>query len=205
MWVRSRYTSELAVLAAWISVLVPWNVVYHTSATVEEAPAAEGAVIFLRFALFEVQVRERTVTTGGIEVANFDEFLDVQYAGTELFGGVYATSPPTSAMFYEGTLWQAGLLWTLAALAFVLALALSLALYFRTEATVDRLPVSEVRLMGALLGVATLGIAASSYLYFLERDTMGTPIPLGVLVVGALSLVLLLTKEVPETGNEDRR
>lgn len=200
MWVRSRYTSELAVLAAWVSLLVPWNVVYHTGATVEEAPAAEGTVFFLRFALFELQIREQTVTTGEIQVDNFDEFLDVQYAGTELFGGVYLTSPPGAAMFYDGTLWRAGVLWTLAGVLFALAFALSLALYFRTEETIERLPVSEVRLMGGLLGLATLGVAGSSYLYFLERETMGAPIPVGVLVVGALALVLLMTEEVSEGG-----
>ncbi len=198
MWVRSRYTSELAVLAAWVSLLVPWNVVYHSSAAVEEFPAVEGAVFFLRFAFFELQVRERTVAAGEIQVDNFDEFLDVQYAGSELFGGIYLTSPPTSVAFYDGTLSQAGVLWTLAAVAFGLAFLLSLALYFRTEQTTTRLPVSEVRLMGGLLGLATVGLAGSSYLYYLERDTAGTPIPVGVLVIGALSLILLLTKEVPE-------
>ncbi len=198
MWVRSRYTSELAVLAAWVSLLVPWNIAYHSSATVEEFPAVEGTVFFLRFAFFELQLREQSVVAGDIRVDNFAEFLDVQYAGAELFGGLYVTSPPSSAAFYDGTLWQASVLWTVAAVAFGLAFALSLALYFRTEPTTERLPVSEVRLMGGLLGIVTVTLAGSSYLYYLEREVAGTPIPVGLLVIGALSLTLLLTKEAPE-------
>lgn len=198
MWVRSKYTSELAVLAAWVSLLVPWNVVYHSSATVEEFPAVEGTIFYLRFALFELQFRQQTAVDGEIAIENFDEFLDAQYAGTELFRGIYVTSPPTSSMVYDGTLLQASLLWTVAAIAFALAFALSLVLYFRTEATVERLPVSEVRVMGTLLGVAAVAMAGSSWLYYLERDTVGTPIPVGVLVIGALSFVLLRMKEVPE-------
>lgn len=207
MWVKSRYTSELAVLAAWVSVLVPWNVVYHTGAAIEEFPTLsgetiEGTIFFLRFPFFELQIREQNVAVGEILIENFDEELALQYAGAEVFGGLYVTTPPTSATFYEGAIWQASLLWSLAALALALAVALSLALYFRTDRTIERLPVSEVRLMGGLLGVAALGMAGSTYLYFLERETMGTPIPVGVLVVGALSLVLLRTKEVPATTSE---
>lgn len=203
MWVRSRYTSELAVLAAWVSLLIPWNVTYHTSATVQEAPAAEGTMFVLRFALFELQLREEAVTAGNIQIGNFAEFLEAQYAGTNLFGGVYLTSPPTSASFYEGALSQASLLWTVAAVAFALAVVLSLGLYFRTEATSARLPVSEVRVMGGLLGVATLALCGSSYLYFQERDVVGTPIPVGVIVIGALAAVLLATKEVPDRADEE--
>jgi hypothetical protein len=200
MWVRSRYTSELAVLAAWVSLFIPWNVTYHTSATVQEAPAAEGTMFVLRFALFELQLREKAVTAGNIQVGNFAEFLEAQYAGVNLFGGLYITSPPTATRFYEGTLSHASLLWTVAAVAFALAVALSLALYFRTETTTARLPVSEVRLMGSLLGAATLALAGSSYLYFQQRDIVGTPIPVGVVVIGALAAVLLVTSEVTETA-----
>lgn len=203
MWVRSRYTSELAVLAAWVSVLVPWNVAYHPGATVEEFPAVEGTVLLVRFAFFELQVRERSVVAGDIRVDNFAEFLDAQFAGSELVGGIYLTSPPTSASFYAGTLQQASLLWSVGTVAFALAVALSLALYFRTEETVARLPVGEVQLMGGLLGVATLALAGSSYLYFLERDAMGLAVPVGLPVVGALSLVLLLTEEVPDSDSVD--
>jgi len=198
MWVRSEYTSELAVLAAWVSLLVPWNVVYHTRATVEGFPVVEGTVFFLRFAFFELQFRQDTIVEGELGIENVAELLEATYPGTELAANVYITSPPTSATFYDGTLWQASVLWTVAAAALALAFALSIALYFRTDETVERLPVSEVRLMGILLGIATVGMVGASVLYYLERDVVGTPVPAGVVVVGAFSLVLLRTKPLPE-------
>lgn len=189
MWVRSKYASELAVLAAWVSVLVPWNVVYHTRAPFE------STVFFLRFPFFELQFRRPFVEQGDA-VIDVGGVQDATYPGTELLGNVFLTTPPTSVTFYDGTLQQASLFWTAAALAFLLAFVLSLALYFRTDETVRRLPVSEVRLMGGLLGVGALGTAVASVLYYLESDVAGTPIPAGVVVIGALALVLLRTKEI---------
>lgn len=195
MWVRSKYTSELAVLAAWVSALLPWNLTHHTDATVGGFQDIETTVFFLRFVFLEIQIRQETVVNNevGLDVT---DVLTEQYAGAGVGSGVYLTSPPTSMLFYEDALFQASLLWTVAAAALALALLLSIALYFRTEATLERLPVSEVRLMGALLGIVTVALAGSSVLYYLERDLMGTPIPIGIPVLGALSLVLLLMKEV---------
>lgn len=209
MWIRSQYTSELAVIAAWVAVLIPWNLSrfsrnvgdFFSEVGLGAFPhtGTESVSMFaVQFPLFGLQFREETVVADGIGLEVGDD-LATEYAGIQLAEGIYLTTPLTSMSFYEGTLWLASLLWTVAALAFVLALALSFALYFRTEETVARLPVSEVRLMGSLLGLAAVGLAGSSSLYFLERDTMGTPIPVGVLVVGALSVVLLLTEEMPES------
>lgn len=206
MWVRSAYTSELAVLAAWLSVFVPWNVAYFSREVDTFVPGealdafglsgSETTTMFvLRFPFFELQFRDETLAFNGIGV-DITDSLAGEYPGTALAGEIYLTSPPTSAAFYEGALWYASLLWTLAAVAFALALALSLALYFRTDWTLERLPASEVRVMGALLGLAALGVAGASLLYSLERDVVGTPIPVGVFVVGALAVVLLRTEEV---------
>ncbi|MFC7072117.1 hypothetical protein ACFQJ7_04415 [Halovenus rubra] len=192
MWVRSQYTSELAVLAAWVSLLVPWNVAYQG-----DAPAG-GTVYFFRFALVELQFRQPGVLDIGGSSIKATQPLDATYSGSELATSLFATTPVGSATFYEGTLGLASILWLLAALVFLIAFAFSLALYLRTAQTIARLPVSEVRLMGALLGVGTLGVGASSVFQFLERDTVGMPIPIGVFIVGVLSVVLLLTKQVPD-------
>ncbi len=198
MWVRSKYTSELAVLAAWVSLFVPWNVTYHSDVGVPGQQDIEGTIFFLRFIFVEIQIREETVVVGetGFDITGV---LTELYAGTGIGSGIYLTTPPTSALFYDGTLWQASLLWTVGAFAFGLAFLLSLGLYFRTEATVARLPFSEVRVMGGLLGITTVALAGASILYYVERDVIGFPIPVGVPVLGALSLVLLTMKEVPDS------
>jgi hypothetical protein len=224
MWVRSEYANELAVLAAWVSVLVPWNVTRHRRTDelsllggLLEADA-ESKIFFLRFPFVEFQLRRPggvnpdDIQNGSVEEgsaaaqqlseADASGVLDSAYAGTELIDGLFVTTPPTSLTFYEGTLWQASILWTVASAAFACAFVLSLALYFREESVAERLPVSAVRLMGTLLGVGALGTGGATVLYFLERDIVGFPVPAGVIVVGILAAVLLQTEEV--AGEEDQ-
>lgn len=195
MWVRSEYAGELAVLSAWISVLLPWNITYQGSAP----PDGLGTVYFFRFAFFEIQFRRPWVFEINGDVTRATEPLDATYAGSQLFGNVFVTTPPSAASFYDGALGQASLLWAGAALVFAAAFLLSLALYFRENAVAERLPVSEVRLMGALLVVGALGTAAASVQYFTTDVTGGIPIPVGVIVVGVLGLVLLQTEAVEGT------
>lgn len=195
MWVRSEYTSELAVLSAWLSVLVPWNVAYHTDGPLN------STMFFLRFALFEVQFRFPAIVVINGEERSAAPVLDVTYSGVEVVGNLFVTTPVNSVLFYDDTLQSASMLWTIAAVAFLHALVLSFALYFRTAETLEWLPYSEVRVMGSLLAVAALATAAASLLYFLESDTVGTPIPVGVLVVGALAAILLQTEEVENDGD----
>jgi uncharacterized protein (TIGR04206 family) len=190
MWVRSQYAAELAVVSAWISVLLPWNVAYQG-----DAPEG-GTVYFFRFALFELQIRQPGAVEINGELIEASEPLAATYPGTELVGSIFVATPPGAVTFYDGALSQASLLWTVAAAAFAGAFVLSLALYVREEAVADRLPASEVRLMGGLLGIAALGTAGASVLFYQERSAAGLPIPVGVLVIGALAAVLYQTEAI---------
>jgi len=203
MWVRSKYASELAVLSAWVSMLVPWSLTY--------LPREEGNLVFLRFSFFELQFRAaraitiRDNTTGEIiGEGDLSGQLAALYPGTQVISNFFVTSGPTSALFYEnGQLQQASILYTIATVAFLVAFGLSLALYFREAATRERLPVSEVRLMGGLLGAGALLTAGASVLYYFQRDMVGIPIPIGVLIIGALATVLLRIEHVDESVAED--
>ena len=201
MWVRSEYTSELAVLAAWVSLLVPWSVAYNGDAPVFGLDNVDATLYFVRFPLFELQFRSDSVIQNQVEF-DIAGLLASQYPGTELFASIYVTTPPTSALFYDGRLALASVVWSVAALAFLCAFGLSIALYLREDAVVARLPVSEVRLMGALLGVGALGAAAASVLHYTQRAVVGTPIPIGVLVIAAFALVLLRIETVEGEDGE---
>jgi len=201
MWVRSEYANELAVLSAWLALFVPWSGAAHT----ETHPSGlEGDVLFVRFPLFELQFRTPALIENESRgIVRELGMLENSYPGTELFGDTFVTTPPSSVLFYDGTLWQASLLWLVAALGFALAFLLSLVLYFREDRVVETLSVSPVRLMGALLGVGALGTAGASYLHYVARDTVGFPIPAGVFVVALLAAVLLRTEAVDRTEPPD--
>jgi len=200
MWVRSEYANELAVLSAWLAVLLPWSGAAHT----ETEADLESSILFLRFPFVELQFRNPAVVELDGVTAEVDT-LENTYPGTEVAGNLFVTTPPSSLASYEGALWQASLLWAVAAVGFALALSLSLALYLREDRVVEVLPVTPVRLMGALLGVGAVGTAGASVLHYAARDTVGVPIPAGVLVVAALAAVLLRTEAVasPDRDADD--
>jgi hypothetical protein len=201
-WVRSEYAAELAVLSAWVSALLPLNVAWHGSAP----PANSSVVVFLRFALFELQYRiPATVTvtdadTGAVTEVGAERvagILAAVYPGTELAFDFFLTTPPTAAAFYRGSdpaLATASLAGTVAALAVLAAVGLGVALYLRAGAVRARLPVTEPRAVGALLAVAAGAGAVATWYYYLGRATAGLPIPVGVVLVGALAAVLLRTE-----------
>lgn len=204
MWVSSEYANELAVVSAWVSLLVPWSVSTQSQPISTPATQGEAGVLFFRFPLFELQFRDGAIAsqslTGENTAVDITEDLAELYPGSELFGDVFATTAPASATFssevYGPTLQQAGLLWALATVGFVLAFLLSIALYVREERVVAAAPVSPVRLMGALLGVGALGTAGATVLHYTQRDAVGVPVPVGVVVIAALAAVLLRTERV---------
>lgn len=204
MWVSSEYANELAVVSAWVALLVPWSVSTQSRSVSTPIADGEAGVLFFRFPLFELQFRDDTIvsesSTGESVGVDITDNLAELYPGSELFGDVFATTAPASAAFssdvYGSTLQQAGLLWTLASVGFVLAFLLSIALYVCEERVVTASPVSPVRLMGALLGVGALGTAGATVLHYTQRDAVGFPIPVGLVVIAALAAVLLRTEQV---------
>ncbi len=117
-----------------------------------------------------------------------------EYA-TELFVTTAPTSVALSSELHGVTLQQAVLLWTAGSVAFGLALLLSVALPVREESVVALLPVDPVRLMGGLLGAGTLCVAGATALPYTQRDVVGFPVPVGVVVIGLLALMLFRTEQ----------
>ncbi|PSP45528.1 hypothetical protein BRC69_05510 [Halobacteriales archaeon QH_6_66_25] len=87
MWVRSEYASELAVLSAWIAVLLPWNVAYQPNAP----PDGQASIYFFRFALFEIQFRRPwVVEVNGLYVREDAVAAKLPVSEVRLMGGLLA-------------------------------------------------------------------------------------------------------------------
>lgn len=189
-WVRSEYAPELAVLSAWLSMLLPWNVVYHPDAPVR------STVVFLRFSVFELQIRFPFLFEFGDQLVDAAPALAARYPGTELFWGMFLTSPIGAVTHYDGYMLWGSVAWLVASIALLGAFLVSIALYLDEEGFEDRITVDPVRLIGGLLGAAAAATALASALYFLDRSIAGIPVPLGVLIMGALSVALLRVDRV---------
>lgn len=165
-WVRSEYAGELAVVSAWLAALLPWNVTY---ATIFEG---EVSVLSIRFPF--VQLRYLL----GIDLPG-SETVDVSHPVA-----ARGTVEGTPVLVYD--LWIAGAVFVLA------AVALSVVMYLREDWTIELLPSSPVRVMGGLLGGATVLLTASTGAILTRGEFGGgLPIPIGLLVLGVLSWALL--------------
>jgi len=160
MWVRSEYAGELAVLTTWLAALIPWNVTF--------ANLSNGALLFVRFPLFQIRY------TFGVPLA----------------AGIAVVDPVTATSFQSGQALELPYrLWTAGAGLFVAALVVS-AVYYRREAWAESWPVDPVRLLGALLLAVGAVLAAVTYL-LLSRGFPGVPIPIGVVLLLLFGVVLL--------------
>lgn len=134
VWVRSEYAGELAVVAAWLSAFLPWNITYSTLAGV-------GSVLFVRFPFFQVRY----------------------VSGLSISKAVAVTTPLGALAYQEGqSIAVAYTAWAVGAAVVGAAVALSLGLYLyeaRVEATID-----AVRVMGVLLSLAGVVLTVATWL-----------------------------------------
>jgi uncharacterized protein (TIGR04206 family) len=175
VWVRSEYAGELAVLSAWLSALIPWNVTYS-------AGVAGGSLLFVRF-----------------------PFVQVRYTYGVPFAKAIDVRDPLSAIRFQAghPLQTAYEVWAVGAAVLALALALSVAYYAR-EDLIESGPVDPVRLMGALLGLAGVVLLAANYLLTAGFPGLPIPIgSLFLLVFGGLLLTVDRTRTGSEFISEE--
>jgi hypothetical protein len=187
-WVKSEYAGELAVVSAWLSMVLPWNVVYHPSVPTQPL---ESTITIVRLSLFELQFRAPVVIEIDGRRTSPDGVMDQLYPGINVLADVYVATPLGAVSTYDGFMQLGSVAWLVAAGALLVAFAVSIALYRDEEGFTERSSVDPVRLVGGLLGAAAVAGATASAFYFLGRDLGGIPIPVGVLIIGALSVALL--------------
>lgn len=184
VWVKAELAEELAVVAAWLSALVPWSV------SVALGSIGGATLVEVRFPFVLVRYLFGLQLEGSDRVQN--PLLETPFGAAEY----YAESP--GAFPYE--------IWIVAAGILLLAVVLSLLLYF-FEAELAESSVDPVRLMGALILLAAILLTVSSAVLELGLDSFaqtdsypGTVIPIGVLLQYAFAYVLLRVERVDEQG-----
>lgn len=135
MWVRSEYAGELAVLATWINILIPWSVSFTQSGEVSFA--------VVRFPFFAFQF------VYGIELRG----AEMPVLPVYLAPGFPAE--PGVSLAYTA--------WLVAAVAFGIAVVYSVAYYLR-EDRIEAGPVDPVSTLGALLLITAGGLSVAFWL-----------------------------------------
>lgn len=167
VWVRTEYAGELAVLLSWLSVLLPWNLQFSGG-------VAGGSLLFVRFPFFQVR-----------------------FAFGVAFAEALVIQDPISAMRFQAgqSIEVAYQVWTVGAAVLGVVLLVSVLYYLRQDA-LDSGPADPVRVLGALIGVAAVVLAASNYLLW-DRGFPGVPIPVGVGFMLVFSGLLLVVDRKP--------
>ena len=170
IWIDADYADEFAVVAAWLGVLVPWNITYF-------APPGLGNFLFVRFPLFQVRYAFGNPISQAILLKSAPGALIYQTGGS-LFAEAYRA-------------WVAG------AIIFGIAVLLSLALYFGDD-RLSALSTDFSRVMGWLILAAGIALTVSSYHLITPSFSGGgvvyIPIPLGLLGLFALAAILLFVE-----------
>jgi uncharacterized protein (TIGR04206 family) len=118
-------------------------------------------------------------------------FVQVRYTYGVPFAEGVAVSDPLSAVSFQAgnSIVVAYQAWAVGAGVFAVVFLLSVA-YYLAEARVEALPVDPVRLIGALLGLSGVVLAAATYL-LTTRGFPGVPLPIGVVFLFVFAGVLL--------------
>lgn len=186
VWVKSELAEELAVVAAWLSALIPWSVSVSLGNI-----AGSGTLIQLNFPFFLVRF------LFGIDVPGPETLLLDPISAIEFY-----RSAPGPVPFQ---------VWAVAAGVLVLTVLLSLAMYL-FEDRLTTAPVDPVRVMGGLLLVSAILLSVASFLLKFSGLPIeavsaatfpGVLLPVGVVFQYAFAYTLLRVERVDDPGENE--
>lgn len=165
MWVRSEYAGELAVLATWLTALLPWSV-----SVVRPSPnlAAQFTVVNVRFVFFQ-----------------FHYLYGLPSADQSLTDAVQVVTQVPA--FVPGNQTLEAWVWVAGAGLFAVLLALSLVYYAREGWLVARVPVDLVRVFGGIFALLAVTFSVATLLFFEHQLT----VPVGTLFMWLFAVTLL--------------
>ncbi len=168
LWVNPEYAQEFAVLAAWLSLLIPWSLTYASSSN------SDATLFVMRFPYLMVQYVTGVPLVEAFQVRNAYAAMMAEQANNEGLALAFGV-------------WLAG------SVVLTLAFLLSLAMYAELDALDEYRDVAPVRAMGALLLVAAVVMTVSDY--FLWQNMPGRQIPVFTVFYYVFAVVLLAIEE----------
>ncbi|WP_459192485.1 DUF7549 family protein [Halosimplex sp. J119] len=166
MWVRSEYAGELAVVATWLTALLPWSV-----SVLRESPRGLDAtftVVNIRFVFFQFHY------VFGLSL------------GEQSLGELVQFVPEIPGFVPDNQVLE-GQIWLAAAAFFALVLALSVIYYAREDAFAEQIPVDPVRLFGGCFAILAVVFTAATAMFFQHQPTA----PVGALFMWVFAAMLL--------------
>lgn len=165
MWVRSEYAGELAVLATWLTALLPWSVSFISRSP---SPSVSFTVINIRFVFFQ-----------------FHYLFGISFGDQSLSGLVQVVHqvPGFVPQNQQSEAW----LWVAAAVVFLALLTASFLYYAREDWLVKRSPVDPVRAFGGAFAVLGLAFGVAAAMFFQHQTT----VPIGTLFMLVFAAILL--------------
>jgi len=165
-WVEKEYAGELAVVFAWLTLFLPWNITYVGG-------IFGGSVLYVRF-----------------------PFVQLQYwwgTGSPMLDGASFAHVGTALTAQSGQAVYPGyVLWSLSAVVIATA-GIFATVYYLREAQLQTSPVNPVTLIGVLLLTATIGLTFAT-IYMQYRGLGGIPLPIGLILLAVFSAILLRTQ-----------
>jgi hypothetical protein len=163
VWVRSEYAGELAVLAAWVAALLPWNIMYAPESRLE---GLGGSVLYIRW-----------------------PFVQVRYVFDVPIADATRVDLPTGALdIVTGSVTLAYEIWIAGAVVVALATLLSVSMYVVDGLDERAVPADRLKTLGTLLTAGSVGVAGSA----IVLDVQALLVWLGgALLLAAVGLVWL--------------
>jgi uncharacterized protein (TIGR04206 family) len=165
MWVRSEYAGELAVLATWLTALLPWSASFISRSP---SPNVRFTVVNIRFVFFQFHY------LFGVDFAE-QSLADIVQLVHQVPGFVPANQVT------ESWIWVGG------AAVYAALFVLSLLYYAREDWLVERLPVDPIRLFGGAFAVLGAVFVAASLMFAQHQLTA----PIGALFMLVFGAILL--------------
>lgn len=168
LWVNPEYAQEFAVVAAWLSMLIPWSLTYASSSN------SDASLFVMRFPYVQIQYVTGLPLVEAFQLRNAYASMMAEQTNNEGLAIAFGV-------------------WLVGSAILTVAFLLSLAMYAEADVLEKYRDIAPVRAMGVVLLLVAVVMTVSDY--FLWQNMPGRQIPLFTLFYYVFAVVLLAIEE----------